>query len=680
MMVNSWGPIFNKYKHTEPPTYADFKAAFPFAIPDDLTYHFRNQFSVPSLTGDMLADVISNMKPSSPGADGWRVHELKLLGPKNLDHLAKVFCLIESSQVWPTSILEVPVAALKKGDGLSPLDTRPISLTSLIYRLWSKVRWSHLKPWHSSWLPIELKGGIEHRHAIDAYFEVALESELAQHSGHPLFGVFYDYAKCFDSVCWEIERGLLSDLGMPCNVLGAMFAFSTNLTRRFKIGNSIGPKFSCTNGICQGCPLAILRINALISSWCRTIKSHPDTTSCCVSAYIDDKNLRANSFADLDAGIRVTKEFDRLTDATVNSQKTHVFATTLQARKQLAPLPYPTVSDDRLLGGHLSLTKKRARALADSRASAFLNTAKRISMCPLNFSAKEHLLFSAGASKYIVGLELGPCTLKLEKQLRQTVVRALWSKGNHKSNDLLLTMCHKGHLFDPTQLKLYEPLRVARRQLLKIPAIHQRWIHAWHASSQARSSLTSKSHAVGPILRLQLVCNQLGWRWIDPFTFEYQLNDNRTLTIPLLILSSSYFQHIVRFAIAMMLWKRASNARKNLRGLQAGVCKQTTLQLLRSSQITPYECGILRAIFCDGVTTQNRLYQTKQALHPVCPFCWQHPETHEHLFWFCSHWDFIRQQFLSAEQIAVVRHLPLCTQRLGLMILTPPQMDRIVQS
>lgn len=42
------------------------------------------------------------------------------------------------------------------------------------------------------------------------------------------------------------------------------------------------------------------------------------------------------------------------------------------------------------------------------------------------------------------------------------LTRCLWTKGTHKSNDILLSICHKGHLFDPTQLKLYVPFKVAR--------------------------------------------------------------------------------------------------------------------------------------------------------------------------------------------------------------------------
>lgn len=78
-------------------------------------------------------------------------------------------------------------------------------------------------------------------------------------------------------------------------------------------------------------------------------------------------------------------------------------------------------------------------------------------MCPLNTQARETLLSASMAPKFSFGLEVGSCDIKIERSFRSIVSRALWSKGNHKSNAILLTVCHKGHLCDPTQLQIYFP-------------------------------------------------------------------------------------------------------------------------------------------------------------------------------------------------------------------------------
>ena len=168
---------------------------------------------------------------------------MKLLGAQSISNLASLYKIIESKSEWPDNILEVPIVSLQKGTGDTPLDIRPISLTSHVYRLWSKCRWKQLQAWHMSWCPPQLKGGVSGKEAIDAYFELATEVENAVICKQELFGIFYDFSKCFDNVAWAIEKGLLHNLGLPRDILNTMFSFNENIKRRFKIGNSVGPGF-----------------------------------------------------------------------------------------------------------------------------------------------------------------------------------------------------------------------------------------------------------------------------------------------------------------------------------------------------------------------------------------------------------------------------------------------------
>ena len=219
-----------------------------------------------------------------------------------------------------------------------------------------------------------------------------------------------------------------------------MMAFNQNIHRRFKLGSSIGPKFPNTKSICQGYPLAILRINSLIATWVQVIHQHPDTQLCQANAFIDDKNLRAPSVDSLKAATAVTRSFDQAVGAIVNPTKTVVFANTAQGRKSLNTCGYTVVTDEKLLGASLSFTRQRSRKLANKRAQAFLTVAQRVNVCPLNMIARETLLAAAGAPKYTCGIELGSCDLKTERTLRSVITRCLCTKGNHKSNDICLSV------------------------------------------------------------------------------------------------------------------------------------------------------------------------------------------------------------------------------------------------
>jgi hypothetical protein len=681
MMLDSWSPIFNRFIQNAPPSYDDFLRAFPMALPENRLYSADNPVVLPQITCDDVMALIAQLKPSSPGADAWRIEELQVLGRRSISYLVKFYELVENVGKWPQNLLEVPVASLQKNSGDSPLDIRPISLTSHMYRLWAKLRWQQLQDWHLSWCPDELKGGIAGRETVDAYYQVALEIEHANFTNSPLFGILFDYQKCFDNVAWSIERGILRDLGLPMPILNSMMAFNENINRRFKLGSSVGPKFGNTNSICQGCPLAILRINSLITTWVHVIQKHPDTQLCKTNAFIDDKNLRAPSFNSLMTANQVTQSFDVAVGAVVNPTKTVVFANTSQGRKELAACEYPTVTDERLLGASLSFTKKRSKKLANKRAQAYLTVAQRINVCPLNMPAREILLATAGATKFSFGIEMGSCNLKVERTLRSAVARCLWTKGNHKSTDILFSICHKGHLFDPVQLKIYLAFKIARRQLIKHPHIHQLWSQIWQNSATHRGQYRDgRSNMVGPLSNLAIACKSISWEWVEPFLFTRQISETHNLRIPFLDIPEAYFHHLIRFAINQMLWKRASNARKNLRGVHLGIDKSTTAKLLNTQALSPYDKGILKAIFADGITTQKHLFVMKKAAHPVCHFCWCAVETLEHLFWQCPHWNTIRQSRLSVQQITECQQLPLCTQRSGLFLTTANQFQQFFRS
>lgn len=141
------------------------------------------------------------------------------------------------------------------------------------------------------------------------------------------------------------------------------------------------------------------------------INNLPNTT-CRTSAFIDDKNLRASSFSDLQTGIDITHCFDAAVDAIPNTSKTVVFATSAPARNQIQCCGFRVVTCDKLLGCSLSFTRRRSRHLMDQRAQSYITVARRIAMCPLSIDAREMLLASIS-----YGIELGSCQIKLEKLL-----------------------------------------------------------------------------------------------------------------------------------------------------------------------------------------------------------------------------------------------------------------------
>ena len=189
-MLEAWGPIFNKYRDRNPPSFLDFINAFPNCLPENFAYSEANPVSIPAITCERVQAVTHQLKTSSPGADFWTVAELKFLQNTTIQNLTRIYQLIESIGFWPTTLREIPVACLRKAIGCPPLDIRPIALTKS--RIWARLRWADLKDWYLSWVPDLLKGGIPGREPTDAYFQVMMEAEYSNASNHQFLGCLFE--------------------------------------------------------------------------------------------------------------------------------------------------------------------------------------------------------------------------------------------------------------------------------------------------------------------------------------------------------------------------------------------------------------------------------------------------------------------------------------------------------
>ena len=84
-------------------------------------------------------------------ADGWSPAEWKLLPRSWRQKMAELLTLVEESGEFPEMAYHVPVIMLDKGKGPEPLKQRPISAAPILYRLWSSIRYKHMKTWLLEW-------------------------------------------------------------------------------------------------------------------------------------------------------------------------------------------------------------------------------------------------------------------------------------------------------------------------------------------------------------------------------------------------------------------------------------------------------------------------------------------------------------------------------------------------
>ena len=231
-----------------------------------------NEFSLPTLTGDMLFEVVKRKGSTAGSLDGWGWRELKVLPVAWFDGLAKILTRVEETGVWPDGLLDAYITMIPKVDGdATPLGQRPLTVLPVVYRVWASARMIQLEPWFRSWVPSCVFSAGGGRSSVQAWFTTALDIEevlsgIVEGDVHIFVA---DVIKSFDTVDRGILDRVLSSLGLPGWFRHSYFEFHSLVRLRFKLAAGLGQPWTRDGGIPQGCPLSMMFIVALYLPWCR---------------------------------------------------------------------------------------------------------------------------------------------------------------------------------------------------------------------------------------------------------------------------------------------------------------------------------------------------------------------------------------------------------------------------
>ena len=127
----AWGAITAKFQSQPEPDLAKFRSRFGKYVKE---YPMR----LDDLTGKQLRQASRKWKArTAGGADGALVGEIQSQPDWLWEDLATVLNLIERTGRWPPAILQALGSLIPKAeDKTGPLELRPVTLMSLVYRLW----------------------------------------------------------------------------------------------------------------------------------------------------------------------------------------------------------------------------------------------------------------------------------------------------------------------------------------------------------------------------------------------------------------------------------------------------------------------------------------------------------------------------------------------------------------
>ena len=190
----------------------------------------------------------------SPGADGIHPEIIKRGGPKLLETLTiiirKAWEEGKVPQDWKDAQL---VTIFKKGDRRVCGNYRGISLLSIPGKVFARVLLNRLSAQIDQFLPEAQCGFRGGRGTVDMIFSLKQIQEKCIEQNMPLYMVFVDFTKAFDTVN---RSALCQKYGCPEKFTNLIKALHVNMEARVSLNSELSEPFVVANGVKQGCVLA----------------------------------------------------------------------------------------------------------------------------------------------------------------------------------------------------------------------------------------------------------------------------------------------------------------------------------------------------------------------------------------------------------------------------------------
>ena len=133
ILHESWDKVMRKYADTPEPDPDKFVQQYS---------HFIGKKAYMVLAPITRARLRKRLKKmgvhTAMGLDGWCVADLLCLPDSLLNMLADLLAIVEATGKWPRILARGYVSLIAKGEGMLPMQQRPLSVLSQLYRVWTR--------------------------------------------------------------------------------------------------------------------------------------------------------------------------------------------------------------------------------------------------------------------------------------------------------------------------------------------------------------------------------------------------------------------------------------------------------------------------------------------------------------------------------------------------------------
>ena len=551
---------------------------------------------------------------TASGLDGLSRQDLLLFPDDLLSEVLDIYAYAEATGRWPRQALEGLVAALeKRPSATSVAHFRPITVLSLIYRVWSSCRSRQCLRHLGSLQVAGVYGNVPGKAAAAVWYRVQLAVETSRLLGGETSGVVLDLVKAYNHLPRLPVLAASRMLGIPASVIRGWAGFLGGVSRRFKIRGSIGPPLLSNAGFPEGCGMSCVAMCVLNLAWSAYMTKVVPAAS--PMSYVDNwEVLSATPEVTLHAYDHLLQFCSRW-DLLLDHAKTFAWATSTQGRVLLRQRGLPVKAAARDLGGHVQYSAQQTNFTQVARLRGLEQRWIRLRESPAPMPQKVRALTVAAWPRALHGVSLvhlGPHHIA---SLRTGAMRGLNARKPGASAKLQLSLLEHPAA-DPGFQALYLSLSDLRRHSTPDEACHCLGAAAHAVGYRVPGPcgvLLDRLHAVGIAwdARHRVLSDVFG-RWSPWEVCQAELGVR--------------LAHMWQRSVAICL-----NVRQGFQGL-TDADPVVTRRCYKS--FPPEEQSWLRVALNGTFYTQAELFHISQSESNMCLFCGQ-PDGIEHRLRHC---------------------------------------------
>ena len=490
---------------------------------------------------DLWKASLRRHKPrTATGPDGWSLADLKALPDSLHSDLVALYATVESEGRWPSQLTTGFVCATAKtDDAVEPTHFRPITVVSLLFRLWASTRSRQMLGHLAQCAPPGLFGYMKGKRPSDIWYYVQACAEATVCLAGCLSGYVSDLIKCFNCLPRDPIFRLASKLGLPAPIIKAWRAGVDALERRFRIRNEIGQATTACTGFAEGDPLSCVAIT--IMDFCFHLYLSRYAPRCQAISYVDNLELLGHSGSELHQAYLVMETFLEAWDLEQDSKKCFTWAVDVPTRKLLRGLGHQVALASKDLGSQMNYGGQSRIGVLLDRISSLDRFWTRLRTVTADLRSKLHILRTMAWPRALFGAENLHFSEAHTDHLRS---RAMWAmKWNRPGASPLIRMSFMyGVSHDPGFHQVWETLKTFHRHIVVQPEARHWWaifLASWNRVS-----------GQGPMRKLFHVFETLGWSLAATGELVIDGISRPWISCPLVLLKRlaerSWLQHVCR--------------------------------------------------------------------------------------------------------------------------------------